>query len=178
MARKVRAGYPISLEPLESKVENSHDKSFFGTFMLVLGVLFAFLFAIIFLADMIGGGTDADPVALAKAVDERTAPVGKVITDPSLLVKVSAKAEHAPLTGDQVVAQVCSACHGSGVLNAPKLGDKGAWSARKSAAGGVDGLLKSALNGKNQMPARGGNPDLTDGEIKAAIEAMLKQTGV
>lgn len=159
-------------------MDNSHDKSFFSTFAMVMGALFAFFFAIIFLAGKLGGGTDADPKAVAKVVDGNTAPVAKVITDPSLLVKVSTKAEHAPMSGDQVVSGTCSACHGSGVLGAPKIGDKADWGKRKGAAGGLDGLVAHALAGKNSMPPRGGNADLTDAEVKAAVESMLKQTGV
>lgn len=159
-------------------MDNSHDKTFFSTFAMVMGALFAFFFAIIYLAGQLGGGTDADPKAVAKVVEGNTAPVAKVVTDPSLLVKVSTKAEHAPLTGDQIVASTCSGCHGAGVLGAPKIGDKGEWNKRKGAAGGLDGLVAHALAGKNSMPPRGGNADLSDAEVKSAVEAMLKQTGV
>ena len=36
----------------------------------------------------------------------------------------------------------------------------------------------SSAKGKNSMPPRGGNPDLSNDELKAAIQQMLKQTGV
>ncbi len=160
-------------------MDNSHDKTFFSTFAIVMGALFAFFFAIIFLAGKLSGGNEVDQKALAKVVDGNTAPVAKVITDASQLVKATPKAEaHAPLTGEQVVAQTCSGCHGAGVLGAPKIGDKADWGKRKSAAGGLDGLVAHALAGKNSMPPRGGNADLSDSEVKAAVEAMLKQTGV
>jgi cytochrome c5 len=160
-------------------VDNSHDKSFFSSFLLVLGGLLAFTFAIVFIAGMLGGGTDSDAKVSAKLLDERTAPVATVITDPALLVKVSAPAAaHASLSGEQIVAQTCSACHGAGMLGAPKIGDKGAWGARKSAAGGLDGLLKNAIAGKNAMPPRGGNADLSDGEVKSAIQFMLGKAGI
>ena len=159
-------------------MDNSHDKTFFSTFVMVMGALFAFFFAIIFLAGKLSGDTDSDPKALAKVVDANTAPVAKVITDPSLLVKVSTKAAHAPMSGDQVVDGTCSACHGSGVLGAPKIGDKADWGKRKAAAGGVDGLVAHALSGKNSMPPRGGNADLSDAEVKSAVEAMLKKAGL
>lgn len=164
----------------EPQVDNSHDKSFSTTFMIVFGGLVALFFGAIGLANWLGGGTEAKAgsKAIVALVDERTAPVAKVVTDPSLLVKVSTAAAHAPLTGDQVVAQTCSACHGAGVLGAPKIGDKAAWGPRKSAAGGLDGLVSHALAGKNAMPPRGGNADLSDAEVKAAVESMLKQAGV
>jgi len=159
-------------------VDNSHDKPFFSTFMLVLGALFALFFAIIIIAGFLGGGTDSDPKLAAKLLDERTAPVGKVITDPSLLVKAPAPAAHVPLSGAQIVAQTCGACHRVGLLGAPQIGDKTAWSARKSDAGGLDGLVKNAIAGKNAMPPRGSNADLSDEEVKSAIQYMLGQAGL
>lgn len=147
-------------------------KSFLG----VLAILFAITFAIIVVAGLMSRGNTAPDETALKKLEERTAPVGRVITDPALLVKTAAVA-HAPLTGDQVFTQVCSACHVGGLLGAPKVEDKAAWSARKSAAGGVDGLVASAIKGKNSMPPRGGNADLSDAEVKAAIELMLKKSG-
>lgn len=78
----------------------------------------------------------------------------------------------------EVYNEVCASCHGSGALGAPKVGDKADWSARLDAAGGIEGLLKSAINGKNSMPARGGVPTLKDEELKGAIELMLKDSDV
>jgi cytochrome c5 len=39
---------------------------------------------------------------------------------------------------------------------------------------GIDGLVASAINGLNVMPPRGGRPDLSDQQIKAAVEFMLQ----
>jgi cytochrome c5 len=160
-------------------VDNTHDKSFFGTFVLVMGGLFGIFFVIIVIAKMLAGTDGEDPKVVAQLLEQRTAPIGQVVTDPALLLKKAADtAAHAPMTGEQVVAKVCSACHEAGMLGAPKIGDKADWSKRKSAAGGVDGLVKVALAGKNQMPPRGGNPDLSDAEIKAAIQYMLGKAGL
>jgi cytochrome c5 len=158
-------------------VSGNQDKAFVGTFAGVLGFLVAFTFAIITIALLLTSGKSEDQAAADKAVQARIAPIGTVITDASQLAKPAA-APHAPLSGDQVVSQVCSACHGAGVLGAPKIGDKSAWSAREKEAGGVDGLVAVATKGKGSMPPRGGNPDLSDAELKGAIEQMLKQTGL
>jgi len=40
---------------------------------------------------------------------------------------------------------------------------------------GKDALLYSALNGKGDMPIKGGNPQLTDEEISLAIDFMISQ---
>lgn len=72
-----------------------------------------------------------------------------------------------------VYDKVCIACHAAGVAGAPKLGDKAAWAPRLAA--GVDGLVKSVVNGKNAMPPRAGNPALTDAEIRTTVEYMVAQ---
>lgn len=155
----------------------NHDKVFFANFGIVLSVLGGIFFVCIFAARMIIPAPHTDPESVAK-LEARIRPVGTVVTDPAALIKVSAGPKRAPYTGEEVLGKVCNTCHVAGVLGAPKEDDKAAWSARLSAAGGLDGLVSSASKGKNSMPPRGGNPDLTDDELKAAITAMLKKSGI
>lgn len=154
-----------------------HDKTFVTTFLAVLGFLVAFAIVISFIAGFISTATKDEKAERAR-VEERIQPVAEVITDEKALLAATpapaAAAARAPMAGPEVVAKVCGACHNAGVLNAPKAGDKGAWSARKSAAGGLDGLVASAIKGKNAMPPKGGDPSLSDAEIKAAIQEMTK----
>lgn len=155
-----------------------HDKVFFSTFSAVLAALGAIVFICITAARALAPDHERGPEALAQ-LEERIRPVGTVVTDPAALVKVSTKAAaRAPYSGEEVLAKVCNACHMTGVLEAPKEGDKAAWSARAAAAGGLDGLVASAIKGKNAMPPRGGGADLSDDEVKAAVELMLKQSGI
>ncbi len=158
---------------------HSHDKVFIVTFLAVLGFLVAFTVAIMFIANALAPEA-LDKDTQARVIEERIKPIGQVITDPAALLKVSATtaAARVPMSGADVVAKVCSACHGTGVLNAPKIGDKATWGSKRKAAGGDAGLVANAVKGKNAMPPRGGDPTLTDAEIKAAVEQMLKQTGV
>ncbi|QGZ42673.1 cytochrome c5 [Pseudoduganella flava] len=65
----------------------------------------------------------------------------------------------------------CMACHGSGVMNAPKVGDKPAWKPR--VAKGKPAVYANAIKGFNMMPARGGNPALKDDEVKAVVDYMI-----
>lgn len=159
-------------------MSGNNDKAFVTSFAGIIGVLVAFTATIIGIGIYLATGSGVDQAVMDKSVQERIAPLGSVITDPAALMKASAPAAHAPLSGEQVVGSVCSGCHTAGMLGAPKIGDKAAWSGRLKAAGGIDGLLASAAKGKNSMPPRGGNPDLSDDELKAAIQQMLKQTGV
>lgn len=155
-----------------------HDKVFFTNFGAVMAFLFGIFFICIIAAVMISGRDEPDPAALA-LVEERIKPVAIVVTDPAALVKVSAAAApREPLSGEQLNTQLCSGCHNAGVLGAPKAGDKAAWAAVKSAAGGVDGLVRSVINGKGAMPPKAGDASLTEDEIRAAVELLLKKAGV
>ncbi len=150
-----------------------HDKVFIVNFGAVLAALGAIFVVCIVAARLLVPDLQPDPQAMAM-LEDRIAPVAKVVTDPSMLVKVSAKSARAPYTGEEVLAKACNACHQTGVLDAPKNGDAAAWSARSEQAGGIDGLLASAIKGKNTMPPRGGLPDLSDEELTAAIALMMK----
>lgn len=158
--------------------DKAHDQAFFRTFGMVLAALFGIFAFCIFAAGLIVPKPGPSEAEVAR-LEARLKPVGTVVTDPAALLKMAApKVAREPLTADQVYAQACGACHDSGVLSAPKMGDKADWGKRLAGAGGAAGLVNHAINGKNQMPARGGNPDLSDDEVKAAVELMLKKSGV
>ena len=78
-------------------------------------------------------------------------------------------------TGKEVYDSVCTACHQSGVLNAPKFGDTAAW--KKLIAEGADALAKEAIKGIRQMPPKGGNPALSDLEVRRAVVYMANAAG-
>lgn len=78
-------------------------------------------------------------------------------------------------TGEQVVQERCQECHASGKNGAPKIGEVEAWKPRLQ--NGVQPLVKSAINGHNSMPARGGMADLSDAEMKSAVEFMVGKLG-
>lgn len=76
-------------------------------------------------------------------------------------------------SGEEVVKMRCQECHAEGKNGSPKIGDAEAWKPRLK--GGVDPLVKSAINGHNSMPARGGMADLSDAEMKSAVVYMVNQ---
>nr|WP_301288461.1 c-type cytochrome [Natronospira proteinivora] len=79
--------------------------------------------------------------------------------------------------GQQVYNQACTTCHGQGVAGAPVTGDDGAWAARLDK--GYDTLLEHSIEGfqgdAGYMPAKGGNPNLSDEQVAAALDYMLEQ---
>lgn len=88
----------------------------------------------------------------------------------TLLVAV---APRALADGDKIVKKHCFGCHSVGVMGAPKLGVAPDWELRLKQ--GLDKLVDNGINGINNMPARGGNPVLTDAEIREAVEYMVAQ---
>ena len=163
-----------------------HDRKFFDTFMLVLGILIGIAILLYVLARIIASGTQeqhviTDPVNQA-VVAERIAPVAKVAVagqDNSALAPVqeAAAAPAAELGGEEVFNMACMACHGAGVAGAPKYGDKAAWAPR--IAKGADTLHKHAIEGfqgaAGNMPAKGGMAALSDEQVKATVDWMLTQ---
>jgi cytochrome c5 len=57
------------------------------------------------------------------------------------------------------------------VAGAPKFGDKAAWAARLKE--GKEHLYDTALKGKGAMPPKGGNPALSDADVKAAVDYIV-----
>jgi len=106
-------------------------------------------------------------------IAERIKPVGEVCIQGEEckgVAAVAASAGGGARTGDEIVTKHCNACHGTGLLGAPKVGDSAAWKTR--ATNGIDGLLKNAVSGLNAMPPKGTCADCSDDELKAAIQKM------
>jgi cytochrome c5 len=78
-------------------------------------------------------------------------------------------------SGENTYKQVCASCHGAGVLNAPKFGDKAKW-APLIAEGQVT-LTAHAYVGVRAMPAKGGNPNLTVEAFSDSLVYMVNQSG-
>jgi cytochrome c5 len=87
------------------------------------------------------------------------------------LAKAAPAAAAGPKDGATIYNSVCGACHNTGAAGAPKLDDKAAWASR--VATGKEALYKSAIGGKGAMPAKGGAADLSDAEIKGAVDYVL-----
>jgi cytochrome c5 len=77
-------------------------------------------------------------------------------------------------TGKVVYEQTCADCHTTGIAGAPKMGDKELWSAHIHH--GLDHMVESVINGKGAMPAKGGNANLSDEEVKAAVSYIVEQS--
>ena len=116
------------------------------------------------------------------SVAERIKPVAEVNIAPAETqrepVKSAAAAPPPTRNGQQIYQTTCVACHDAGIAGAPKLGDKSQWA--KHIAKGVDALYASAVNGvqgsAGAMPPKGGNPALSNAEVRAAVDYMVARS--
>ena len=108
----------------------------------------------------------ADAAKGSDESDVRIQPVAKFE-----LAKAAAPAASGPRDGATIFNTICGACHNTGAAGAPKVDDKAAWAPR--VAQGKDALYKSAIGGKGAMPPKGGAADLSDDEIKGAVDYIL-----
>jgi len=104
-------------------------------------------------------------------ITNRIKPVGQIHVAGAQAA--TAEAAGGAKSGEDVYNSACVACHGSGVLGAPKLHAAADWQPRLDDRG-LDGVWQNALNGINAMPPRGTCASCSDDEIKAAIEYMIE----
>ena len=168
----------------------SRDQKFFDMYSLVIGVLVIFTVGILVLAmkmsDRTQGKYTRDGTEYQQALNKRIRPVGQVYLPGEELdapaPTVAATAEPEPvatvMSGPQVYNAACLACHSTGAIGAPVVGDADEWAQR--IAQGMDILNDHAVNGfagsTGAMPAKGGRSDLTDQEVHAAVEYMVDES--
>lgn len=117
-----------------------------------------------------------------EAISERIAPVAQERIGEEPIVEASSDNGDAEAVetsedagpGQQVFTAVCATCHVSGLMQSPKLGSKEDWAPRIEK--GIDTLYDHAINGFKNMPARGGKKDLSDDDVKAAVDYMVSQS--
>lgn len=83
----------------------------------------------------------------------------------------------AALEPQKVYDSVCSACHNTGVSNAPKFGDHAAWQAKLDERGSAEALAEQAIKGINAMPPKGGTT-LSDEDFKKMVAFMLSHADI
>lgn len=166
---------------------NQHDLNFMKHFAQLITGLVVLAISLILGAMFIHAKQPQEVNSLSVAATvARIAPVGEVFSGAT--GKAAAEAAKAAaadaskgqvaydgtLDGAVIYNNLCGACHGSGAGGAPKL-EKAAWAARS--AQGLDTLVKHAADGftgaAGVMPARGGNPALSDEQVHATVQWMI-----
>ncbi|MCB1627023.1 MAG: cytochrome c5 family protein [Xanthomonadales bacterium] len=174
-----------------------HDATFMRHFSQIIAGLVVFTLILMVVAWFMhhgfygegGVGANDERAQLEAArVDERLKPMGQVYAGETGRAAMLAQAEAArqaaasqvayggTTDGSVIYGNLCSACHTAGVAGAPKL-EQAAWSSRIGQ--GMDTLVKHAIEGfqgqAGIMPARGGNPSLTDEQVAATVQWMVDE---
>lgn len=166
----------------------NHDLVFLKHFSMVIGFLVLVTLGLILFAGFLHGRLphEVSPTA-QKQTEARIAPVGAVYAGATgaaaqaaaqaaaLAAAASQVAYGGTTDGKVIFDNLCTACHTGGVGGAPTL-DRAHWNAR--IAQGKDTLYKHAIEGFTGpdggiMPPKGGNPALTDEQVRATVDWML-----
>lgn len=163
-------------------MSQEQDKIFFRNFTLSLVFIGVMMIVFYVVAQFAGTDEAANAKMRSASVAEATAPVGKVTAVGEEIEEMAEEVVADAASGDAgktVYDSLCVNCHGIASLAAmiPQTGDAAAWEAR--IAKGTDTLYGNAINGYmgdlGMMPAKGGNPTLSDDEVKAAVDYMVSQ---
>ena len=162
-----------------------HDLVFLKHFSQVIAILVGIMVSLILLGMHFNRMKVVEPnKAQAAAIHERIQPAGAVYAGATGAAAQAAAAADAAkgavafegtMDGSVIFGGVCTGCHGTGALGAPTL-DHAHWDAR--IAKGVDTLHQHAIEGfkgaAGTMPAKGGMAALSDDQVKATVDWMLK----
>ena len=166
----------------------NYDLDFLKKFSMIIAFLMALTVALILLAHHLMGVLPPEvSEQAAQRQLQRIAPVGAVYagqtgaaaqaaaTAAAAAKAASQVAYDGTLDGAVIFQNLCTGCHTTGAGNAPTM-DKAHWAARIPQ--GVDTLHKHAIEGftgpdGGVMPAKGGNPALTDEQVIATVDWML-----
>ena len=117
-----------------------------------------------------GGASDLSDIEVERAIVYMANAAGAKFREPALAAP-AAQAVALKADGKKVYEATCITCHGAGVANAPKFGDKKAWAMHLMH--GTEHLYENALKGTGAMPPKGGNLTLSEAEVKAAVDYMI-----
>lgn len=164
------------------------DSQFARAFSKMIAFLVVLTIVLIALGVVIGGSIDDKLKAQSeeytqRVIASRTEPIGHLnigeVPESVLSTDTQESTQLAAVDGDvgkSVYDTACYICHATGVTGAPKPGDVANWTPRIEK--GVDLLYANAINGyqgpSGIMPPKGGNLLLSDEEVRAAVDYLVK----
>ena len=172
-------------------MSQEQDKIFFKNFSLTLALIAVMMIAFYFAASAAVESKFGlvEDTTTNTNVAELTKPVGQVaiagdeseviVEQDTTVADATDVANTTSVDGESVYNGICVNCHGIAALAAmiPQTGDATTWGPRIKK--GIDALYENAINGYTgelgMMPAKGGNPALSDDEVKAAVDYIVNQ---
>lgn len=162
---------------------SNRDSVFFRNFVLFSAFLVFLTVSLILISKSLHKNAmpDRSQPTDRSAVLKNIQPVAMVNTDPNAVSAAPvASVTEAPFGGStdgpEIYDNVCMACHTTGAGGSPKL-VHAEWDARIEQ--GIETLYKHAIEGytgsAGLMPAKGGRTDLTDEQVKAAVDYIVSQ---
>jgi cytochrome c5 len=159
----------------------NYDLDFLKRFSMVLAFLASVTVCLILFAHHLNGQMkrDADPAAEQRVIS-RIAPIGEVYAGATGAASAAASqvAYGGTMDGSVIFGNLCTGCHTAGAGGAPKLNAAGIGA--RMAEQGMATLISKAISGfkgnVGVMPPKGGNPALTDDQIKATVTWMVSQS--
>lgn len=165
----------------------NYDLDFLKRFSMVIGFLVLVTIGLIIFATYLNRLLPPEVTPQAeRATQMRIVPVGAVYAGSTgaaaqaaaaaaAAAKAASQVAYGGTTDGKVIFDnLCTGCHTSGAGGAPTL-DHAHWDAR--IAQGKDTLHKHAIEGftgsAGVMPAKGGNPALTDEQVMASVDWMI-----
>lgn len=167
---------------------NKYDLVFLKQFAIVIVALHVIMVLLILGARYIHNTREPEmPRQKIEEIESRIAPVGDVYAGATgreaiLAAQEAAKAAAASqvayegtLDGSVIYQRLCGACHTNAVGGAPAM-TRADWAPR--IAQGMDVLVQHAIEGfdgaaPTPMPPRGGNPSLSDEQVRATVQWMV-----
>ena len=129
------------------------------------------------------GGED-DSITIDKELQaSRLAPVGQLTVGAPAPAGGAAVADAAGAAATPAFNakgeydKICAACHGSGLMGAPKFGDTAAWQARLDKHGSLDALVKQGIQGLGSMPPKGG-AGISDDQFHDVVVYLLENANI
>ena len=129
------------------------------------------------------GGED-DSITIDKELQaSRLAPVGQLTVGAPAPAGGAAVADAAgaaatpAFNAKDEYDKICAACHGSGLMGAPKFGDTAAWQARLDKHGSLDALVKQGIQGLGSMPPKGG-AGISDDQFHDVVVYLLENANI
>ena len=157
------------------------DKEFYKIFSLVMILIIGLTILIAILSNVFATyslhPSEQYREEIQKRESQRTEPVANInlASNPTIKQAVPiAITTSSTLSGEEVYKTVCMSCHTSGVAGAPVIGKNNEWEQR--IAKGTKLLYLNAINGIGVMPAKGGATNLSDDNIKAAVDYIISKS--
>jgi cytochrome c5 len=165
-------------------VKRNHK--FIDRYWVVIGILAIGVLALaIKMSNLTQEPHTSDSEEYQASVEDRIRPLSQVYMPgeevhagkPLVVVPAQPEPVATIMSGPQVYNAACIVCHASGIGGAPTMGDDAAWQPR--IAKGNDTLYLNAIEGyigsTGSMPQKGGRLDLSDDEVRSAVDYMVSE---